>query len=140
MIALELANIYYSLDRYSEAAELYGEIVDKTSDNPITRKYLISLFNEGSYRETLILAQSLRGDREAIPVVTELEALVMQHIGDLDRAIELFEKLSHVEPQNISHCVRIALLHLRRVNRDTAQRVLSDIEAGEVTTARLSFK
>ena len=96
LIALQLADIYYSLDRYSEAAELYGEIVDKTSDNPITRKYLVSLFNAGSYRETLMVAQSLRGTRDAIPVITELEALVMQHIGDLDRAIELFEKLRNL--------------------------------------------
>jgi tetratricopeptide (TPR) repeat protein len=133
LIALQLADIYYSLDRYSEAAELYGELVDKTSDNPIMRKYLVALFNAGSYRDTLVLAQSLRGSRPAIPVISELEALVMQHIGDLDRAIELFEKLSQVEPQNISHRVRLTLLHLRRGNRRDAQQLLSNFEPPEAT-------
>jgi len=120
------------LERFSEAAELYGEIVDKTEDTPITRKYLISLFNAGSFRETLILAQSLRGNHDVVPVVTELEGLVMQYIGDLDRAIELFEKLSRVEPQNIVHRVRIVLLHLRRGNREVAERILSDIEPADI--------
>ena len=136
VIALQLADIYYSLERYSEAAELYGEIVDKTSDNPITRKYLVSLFNAGFYRETLILAQSLKGNHEAVPLITELEALVMQHIGDLDRAIELFEKLTQVEPQKISHRVNIALLHIRRGNRDAARQVLSNIDGGEVNDSK----
>jgi tetratricopeptide (TPR) repeat protein len=133
LIALQLADIYYSLERFSEAAELYGEIVDKTEDNPITRKYLISLFNAGSFRETLLLAQSLRGNHDAIPVVTELEGLVMQYIGDLDRAMELFEKLSRVEPQNIMHRVRVVLLHLRRGNRETAERILSKIRPADIS-------
>jgi tetratricopeptide (TPR) repeat protein/transcription elongation GreA/GreB family factor len=133
LIALQLADIYYSLDRHSEAADLYGEIVDKTSDNPITRKYLVSLFNAGSFRETLILAQALRGNNDAIPVITELEGLVMQYIGDLDRAIELFEKLSQVEPRKVIHRIRIVLLHLRRGNRAAAQNLLSNIQPGDVS-------
>jgi len=139
LLGLELANTYFSFSRYSEAAELYREIVDKTSDNPLTRKFLVSLFNAGLYRETLLLAQALRGDREAIPFITELEALVMQYIGDLDRAIDLFEKLSHIEPENISHNVRLALLHLRRGNRDVARRILSSIDLGKLPIAKFYF-
>jgi len=131
-IALTLADLFYSIGRYAEAAEVYSTIVDKKADNPILRTYLVSLFNSGSYRETFLLAQTIRGCREAIPVVTEIEALVLEYIGDLERARELRLQLSRVEPNNIVHRIRVALLDLRRGDPEAARATLSNIPLNEI--------
>ena len=135
-IALDLADVHYSLGQYSEAVELYDQVVDKTSNNSATRKYLVALFNTGSYREALLLAQSLRGTRDAVPVVTEVEALIMEHIGDLDQAIDLFNKLSQVERRNAVHQVRIALLRLRQGNREIANEILSRVDLRDIQDSK----
>jgi tetratricopeptide (TPR) repeat protein len=132
-IALELARTYDLARRYSEAAELYREIVDVRSDNALARKYLAALYNAGSYRDALVLARRLRGDGDVIPMVSEIEALVMERIGDLDGAIGLLLRLSHIEPTNFFHRVRIALFQLRRGDRDAARITLSNIHVGDLS-------
>jgi len=128
-----LAGTYYSARRYSDAAELYREVFDASTDNTLTRRYLAALCNAGSYREALVLARRLRADGNVIPMVSEVEALVLERVGDLDGAIGLLLKLSCLEPASVFHRVRIALLQLRRGDRDAARITLSDILLSDLT-------
>jgi tetratricopeptide (TPR) repeat protein len=134
--ALELARAYDAVGRYSEAAELYGQVIDTNTDDPQTRRYLVALYHAGSYREALTLARTLRGAGNVIPVVSEVEAIVLERIGDLDGAIDLLTKLSCVEPSKMSHRLHIALLQLRRGHRDEARSTLSEIHPNELTDSR----
>src|SRR5439155_13641681 len=131
-IALQLADLRYEQENYSEAAALYAPIVESGADSEIQKKYLIALFNAGSYREALILAQNLRGDHPAVPIVSEIEALILEHIGDLEAARSLRVKLSEMEPKKVSHRVDIALLDIRRGERERAKTTLSAITLEEI--------
>lgn len=126
-IALELADLHDDLRNHSEAAELYSSLVEKQKDTPTLRKYLIALFNAGSYREALPLAKTLRADGPAIPVITEIEALILEYIGDLESARSLRVQLSEIDSKNVSHRVRLALLDIRRGEREQARQPLSEI-------------
>jgi tetratricopeptide (TPR) repeat protein len=131
-IALQLADLHYEQGNYSEAAALYAPLVETHIDSPILQRYLIALFNAGSYREALTLAQSLRGDRPAVPTVTEIEAMILEHVGDLEAARSLRIKLSEVEPKKVWHRVQIALLEIRLGERERAKGTLSEIRFEDI--------
>jgi tetratricopeptide (TPR) repeat protein len=130
--ALLLGDTLYSQHNYAEAAKVYETIVDKRVDNTVFRKYLISLYNTGSHKEALALARALRGSGDAIPVVSEIEALILEYVGDLDQAKVLRKQLSVAEPSTVNHRIKIALLDLRLGDLEGARQVLSSVGFEEV--------
>jgi tetratricopeptide (TPR) repeat protein len=139
-ITLALADLYYRHNKYAEAAEIYEIVVDKSRDNPSVRRYLVSLFNSGSYQKAFQLAKKIRGSGKAIPVVTEIEAQVLEYTGNIDEARELYLKLSEIEPDNVLHRVQIAFLDLRRGDSEEARQILSNIRIEEIKDPRLLMK
>ena len=99
-IALTLANLHLQTGEPREAVPLYEATVDPSVDCPPTRDYLISLLNAGYWEKAHTLAQALRRNGPAIPVVSAVEARVAEYVGDLDRAHQLYSQLSELEPEN----------------------------------------
>jgi tetratricopeptide (TPR) repeat protein len=131
-ITLELADTLYLSKNDAQAAGLYKKIVDTSQDNPLFRKYLTALYHAGAYREALALAQQLRHGGPPIPLVSEIEAAVLEYIGDLQEARNLWEGLAGLEPENSSHRIRVLLLDLRRGDLTRARDQLSRISYEQI--------
>ncbi len=131
-LSLDLANLYYSKHRYVEAAEEYRPIVDTDTNNPILQKYIVSLFSAGLLSEAYSIAQKIRGTGEVIPVITEVEARVLEYVGDLKQARELRLRLCQKEPKDTSLRVRLALVEFWMGNRDAARELLNAIRYEDI--------
>ncbi len=127
-IALQLAESLYQQKRYAEAAEIYEGIVDTTANDSTFRAYLTSLFNAGYYLDALKLARTARGDGLPIPVVSEVEVLVLELIGDLEQAENILTGLVDLEPRKALHKLRLANAKLRRRESEAAKEVIQLIE------------
>ncbi len=106
-IYMEIADTYYKNNDYSNAAKNYEHIVDKNEDSKLLRKYLVSIFNAGNYEEALSISQKIRREGDVIPLVTEIEAMILEYTGDYANAKRLYHELSIVEPQNKAHLIRL---------------------------------
>jgi tetratricopeptide (TPR) repeat protein len=124
-IFLEIADIYHENRDYDKAAKNYEHIVDKNEDSPILRKFLISLFNAGYYTEALSISQNIRGEGDAIPLVTEIEAMILEYTGEYANAKKLYYELSIVEPQNTAHLIRLLSLQMRENEKEEAIKTLA---------------
>ena len=131
-ITLELADLHFDEGKWEPAVELYESIVDQSEDNPVLRRYVVSLFNSGAYRPAFNLAQHLRAGGDAIPIISEIEARLLEHTGQLELARELYEQLSRLEPNKISHRLRVGSLYLRARKAEESKRVISDIGFEEI--------
>lgn len=131
-ISIELADFHFDEGEWSAAAQLYKDTVDQSDNNPLTRRYLISLFNSGARRDALNLAQRLRGGGDAIPFVSEIEAHVLIAAGQLEDAVNLFTQLAQLEPRKFVHRLWIVEIQRRLKNHDEARRVLEGITYEEV--------
>jgi tetratricopeptide (TPR) repeat protein len=131
-VLLELADLLFSLKGWAEAAKYYSGIITPEAELPKLQAYAASLLNAGMYPEALAFAREVRRDGEAIPIVTEVEANVLEYVDDLEPAIRLRQALSQVEPQNPSHLIRIFMLELRRGNEEEARAAISRLHYEEV--------
>jgi tetratricopeptide (TPR) repeat protein len=131
-LTLDLAHCYYDQRQYAEAAKAWATVVELSTDCPIVEGYLTALYNAGAYREALQVAQHLRASGTPRPLVTEIEALILDYIGDLKQARSLRDQLSYLEPANIAHRVHLALLDFRRGERESARQTLAQIRFEEI--------
>ena len=131
-VALEKAELHFSSEEYAEAAKIFGEIVDKTRDNPSTRKYVISLYNSQQFQEALHAARAVRLVEGAKPEISEIEALILESIGDPRGAIQLWSELNKDYPENVKYRLGLARLDFRCGNRESARNRLSAIQFDEI--------
>jgi Flp pilus assembly protein TadD/transcription elongation GreA/GreB family factor len=122
-IAQHLAKGYVIERRYTEAARLYAGIADTTSNNENAREYLQSLFESGARDEALDVARSIRGGGPAIPVVSDVEATLLEPT-DPAAARELRRELAANDPTSMRNKIRLAVLENNLGNRVEAIRVV----------------
>jgi tetratricopeptide (TPR) repeat protein len=128
----ELAEYYFEVREWAAAAELLKDSVDSTKNNPQTRMYLTSLYNSGARRGALDVARKLRGGREAIPFVSEIEARVQLAAGELEDALRLFSELAKLEPHKITHRLWLVDIQRRLKDKEGACKTLEEITFDEV--------
>lgn len=126
-IALDLADLSFAIGEYAQAADLYKTLVDQTAATPVQERYVISLFNAGRLGDALSFARDLRGDGRPLPVISEVEALVLHRIGDLEKAKQLLLDLSDLEPQKEKHKLRAAWMAIERGASAEAKKILESI-------------
>jgi tetratricopeptide (TPR) repeat protein len=132
MISLELADIYYRQRKFGNAAEFYEAVVDRSGPNDLAVRYVICLFNSGAHKEALRVSQNLRKPGEAVPIISQIEAMVLAETGDLVSAQKILEKLNHLEPENYSLRIQSAELAVRRLNEMRARELLSEVSLEKV--------
>jgi tetratricopeptide (TPR) repeat protein len=127
-IRLQLATLYQGTGRNEEAAALYDQLVDDaTPDTEIKCRYVVSLYNAGRYRDALERAQRYRGDGPAIPVISEIESLVLERSGDLRGARQILEQLSEETAVTPGHLVRLSMYNLRLGDNEGATKAVRRI-------------
>src|SRR5439155_26899807 len=127
LIALQLANVFYARGEFSKAAEFYESTADLTTDNELSRRYLVCLYNSGPHREALKLAQTLRGTGEPIPVISQIEANILAEIGDLKLAQQIMQRLGKIYPKLQAYRIAAAEFAMRRGRHAEARALLEEI-------------
>lgn len=133
-IVISLGDLYYSEEKYYEAAEAYGKVVNRALDNVLLRKYLFALYKINSYKEALEITQNIRANGKAIPFITGIEVSILYYIDDLEGAKELLIQLCELEPEKVSHQTMLLYIYVRlgQENLALAKEILSNIDYEEV--------
>ena len=131
-IALSLADVYYRNRRFAESADLYAKLTPFFDHPSLSRRYLLSLYYSGAHREALRVAQKQRGGGPAIPIVSAIEAQLLEEIGDLEGAKKLLAELVEKEPENPDHRIQLAYLRYRGGDCEGAKQAVLGICIEEI--------
>lgn len=132
-IRIELANLYYSLSEYGLAAQEYNQVVDETADLEILQKFVTSLYKSDQISEALSLARKIRYLKGAVPVITEIEIVILgSRLGDLPEAKKLTSELLEIESENYWHKLKLADICLRTGEKDEARAIIAEINVEEI--------
>ncbi len=126
-ILLGRANMLCDLKRYAEAANIYRPLIDRNLVSPVSERFLIALLNSGQYKEALESARQMRGSRKVVLVISEVEARVLEHIGDTNSARAIWIELSKVEPKELGHLIRAVSISLGVGDKEAARGIVEPI-------------
>lgn len=130
-LSIELADQYLKAGQWSEAASFYSGNLDTDFDGELTRSYVVSLYNSGSRDKAFDIVTNLRNGGGAIPFLSRIEADVLMVLNRHEEALELYQQLSHLEPQNLSHQLAIVAAYHFGQEFDQARQVVENIQVGE---------
>jgi tetratricopeptide (TPR) repeat protein len=111
---LALADTLYRSRRFGDAAQEYEQVPVPAYKSPECMRYLVSLFCAGRFNRALELATTVRQNRSAIPNFSEIEAMIYEQLGDLDRAMSLRRELLGQSVAPAHQKLKMALSHFRR--------------------------
>ena len=135
MILTELGSFYENQERFSEAADLFGEVVRDNVFHPAAVPLLVCLYNSGRRREALVLARRIRGTLTEVPqVVIELEVQILQYIGDVRAMAMRLEEVASRSASSPFDQVRLAMAKFRCGDRDATLALLQGIDVSELTS------
>ena len=98
---LELADFHYECGDFHSALPLYNDLVNMDVVNSLLRRYLTCLLNTGQPGECLRIARDVRNHQDVS--VMEMEAVAFDRLGQLDQAIEVFDKLAQINPEKADY-------------------------------------
>ena len=113
---LQLADIFYcengSID-YLKATQIYEEFLNTEKVNIILVRHIRALFNSNQIDKCLYLCQELRKKHGVIDVVATIEFNIYQRIDEIDKAIDLIEKLCKKYPDRPDFKIILSKLYFR---------------------------
>lgn len=113
---IELADEFYYLEQFEEAANIYERIVDTALDTPLTRRILNSYYQAGDIGKAFEICQFLSQKFGPLKFVSEIEAAIFEEIGDLQEAKRVCKEYLEVYRDDFRMKLRLALLNLRSNN------------------------
>lgn len=113
---LALADQFYSMDYFEDAADIFLKFVDLTTDSPLLRKLLNCYYRSGKNGEALKICKSLFDRYGSLEFVTEIESAIYEEIGDLNNAKRVCDAYIKKFPNDVNMQVRLAVVNFRLNN------------------------
>lgn len=133
---LLLAEMLYRVHQFAEATieyELVPVLADESDD---CGRYVGALYNAGRLSKALQVAQSVRGQRPAIPVFSEVEALIYEQSGDLATATGLRKALLEIDESPARQRLKIASNLVRQGQTAAARTLVEKVKVGDIADAK----
>lgn len=132
---MDLADEFYALAQYGEAADIYERIVNSDLDTPITRRLLNSYYRFGKLTPALEICRNLRVKHGPLPFVTHMESAIYEEVDDFAQAREICEIYLQAFPRDPEMKLRLAVVNWRSKNFDELDAYLDS--APDVETLSL---
>ena len=134
----QLGHFYASVGRFADAAEQFSKACGDDASHPAAVPMLLSLFNSRQYREALDLAQNIRELDGTTPRdVIEVEAAILDYVGDAERATLRHRELCSREDSTPEDWVRLAMAQFRCGEVDAALETVLEIDVSELAPQAL---
>ena len=128
---LELADGFYFLEQFEDAADIYEKIVDKTLDTPLNHKLLNSYYRAGKIDKALKICQILHQEYGPLKYISEMESAIYEEIGNLPEAKRICQEYRRLFPDDIGMKLRLAVVNFRSNNFKELDKFLkSPIDIG----------
>jgi tetratricopeptide (TPR) repeat protein len=113
---MDLADEFYSLGQFGEAADIYDKIANKDLDSPVTRRLLNSYYRFGKLSPALEICRNLREKHGPLPFITHIESAIYEEIDNFEQAREVCEIYLRAFPGDPEMRVRLAVVNWRSSN------------------------
>lgn len=110
---MDLANEFYSINQFEDAASIYDKIIDKSLDTPLTHMLVNSYYRSGEIGKALDICKNLRQKYGPLKHITELESAIYEEIGDLPNAKKVCQEYLSAFPDDLEMKLRLAVVNLR---------------------------
>ena len=132
-LTLRRGYLYYSLERYGEAADQLDEAVEEDPLHPAATLLLVCLVNSQRLRNALDWARKLRGSRGQVDrVVLQVESQVLGYAGDVGASIVCLQELCSRSDSTEADRVKLALAQFRINESDAARQTIRNIDVSKL--------
>ena len=133
VILVKLGALYQKLERFAEAADCFHEVVGGVVAHPAAIPLLECLVHSERLREALDWARTIRESHRPAPrIAIEVEAQILDYIGDPCAALSFCEELCSRSDATPVDQVKLALAQLRCGERDAARETVVRINSSEL--------
>ena len=132
-ILIRVAAHFQATGKFSEAADRWAEIVGGSASQPAAIPYLACLVNSKRLREALEWARKIQENQLYPPrVVYEVEAQILQYIGDYRAAVRAYQVICGYEDSTPVDQVMLALAQLQSGDLDAASFTVLSIDSSDL--------
>jgi tetratricopeptide (TPR) repeat protein len=110
---LILANEFYSLEQYGEAADIYEQIANTNTDSHVTRRLLNSYYRFGKLSPAIDICRHLRSKHGPQPFITHIESTIYEEIDDFENATRVCKEYLQAFPDDPEMLLRLAVVNWR---------------------------
>lgn len=132
---LELANQFYHLEKFEDAAFIYEKIVDLETDSQPLRNLLNSYYRSNKLSEALQICQRIYEKYGPVSFITEVESAIYESIGDLQKAKEVCQAYVKKFPDDLNMKIRLSVTEYRLNETEELDEFLN----AEIDDSKLSF-
>ena len=129
-VLLRFGSFYEGLERFSEAADRYTEVVSGEPVHPAAMPLLFCLVRSNRFREALSWIRRIRQYSSHLPrFVVDAEAMILEHIGDVHAALILHQEICCRSDATDFDLLNLAATQFRCSDRDAARSTVSSVRA-----------
>ncbi len=133
MVLHHLGAHYQELERFSEAADRFAEVVNGVASQPAAVPLLLCFRNSQRLREALDWARKIQNTHRQSPrLAIELEAQILQHVGDARTAVSRYQELCSRHDATPIDRVALAMAQFRCGEREAARGTVRRINTAEL--------
>ncbi len=134
-LRFRLGRLYERMSRFSEAADVYVELIGSSAHHPVAINLFECLAHAKRFREALSWARALRKALTDPPKhVLDAEAQILEIAGDVQRALPLREEICSRDDASATDQVHMAFCQFRAGKRIQAATTAKSIVAEDVAT------
>ena len=123
-----LGRFLQEANEHSRAATIYDEFIGPEADEEAKSRYVVTLFNAGRPLDALARAQEYRGTGAPLPVITDVESVVLENMGDFAAARRCLRDLEAAFSLTPFQLMRLGGLEVALGDVEAAKRVFGRID------------
>jgi len=124
VLALKIADEYFELGNFKEAADIYEKFIDPTILSPYTVRYIESLYKFEKLRKVLDICRSLHANGHISQPTAIRELLICEEIGDLNAARAVCKQYLESFPDDLLMQYNLALTNFKLQNMEKVDQFL----------------
>lgn len=136
---LELANAFYALKEFEDAARIYEYFVDPSLDTQLTFQLLMSYYEAGETNNALTVCRTLRQKYGILKHITDMEASIYEEIGDLLKAKQTAQEYLELFPEHFDMELLVAVVNSRIGNLEGLDHFLRSASYADVERLHWKF-
>lgn len=135
----DIAEIAFEINAYDIAAKAYERILDPTSDNVVTRRYLASLYESKRYQSAIAVVETLKANGHSAKGVAQFEWVSYMALQNLAKARTALTEFIADNPDDEEARISVALIDFRtQDNRKLSAYLRRDIKLDKLDQQSLA--
>ena len=121
---VELAAELFINKQFKEAATLYEKLADTSQNSQLTQWLVQSYYNSGEIAKALKICQKLREKYGPLENISEMEVVIYEEIGDMDKAEKVCKEYLNKFPKDYDMRIRLGIVYYRSNKEEEIDNVL----------------